>query len=231
MADDVLSPFTQRLQTIGSMGDSANNYASQLAAKRQASEEAARQAALQKKLQDAQAAQAKLQQQQMLAQQKQQVQQTPVAGLTGGGAAYNKNAKGNTFDAFLNAIVGQESGGNYSALGQPVGNDRAYGKYQIMGNNIPSWTRIATGRSYTPQQFLASPALQDAVAKHFLSGYYNKYGPAGAAVAWYAGEGTAKNYVKRTGSAAFNSPQYASGSSFPSINAYALSILKKMGLR
>jgi hypothetical protein len=133
--------------------------------------------------------------------------------------------KGNTFQNFISAITSQESGGNYNALGQPVGGDRAYGRYQIMGNNIPGWTKSALGHSLTPQQFLADRQAQDATAQHFLGNYYNKYGPAGAAVAWYAGEGTAQKYVKNPG--AFNGSQ----GQFPSINAYAMSILKKMGLR
>lgn len=133
--------------------------------------------------------------------------------------------KGNTFQNFISAITSQESGGNYGALGQPVGNDRAYGKYQVMGNNIPGWTKSALGHSLTPQQYLADPKAQDAVANHFLGNYYNKYGPAGGAVAWYAGEGTAQKYVKNPG--AYNGSQ----GQFPSINAYAMSILKKMGLR
>jgi hypothetical protein len=133
--------------------------------------------------------------------------------------------RGNNFNSFLNAIVAQESGGRYSAVGVPVRGDRAYGKYQIMGNNIPSWTRAATGRSYSPQQFLASRELQDQTARHFLQQYYNKYGAGGAAVAWYAGEGNARKWV-RNGGRGYNRRQTGG----PSISAYAYSIMKRMGL-
>ena len=50
------------------------------------------------------------------------------------------------------AIAKIESGGKYDMLG-PVTKtgDRAYGKYQVMGANIPSWTKETLGREMTPQ--------------------------------------------------------------------------------
>ena len=86
------------------------------------------------------------------------------------------------------AIGGMESGGNYSALGPvtPSG-DRAYGKYQVMGANIPQWTQDVLGHSLTPQQFLASPQAQDAVFQAKFGQLAQKYGPDGAARAWFAG--------------------------------------------
>lgn len=92
-----------------------------------------------------------------------------------------------SFDALYWAIATQESGGNYGAVGVWVRGDRAYGKYQVMGANIPSWTRQYYGKSLTPQQFLNSKAAQEAVAKGKLKSYYNKYGFRGAASAWYSG--------------------------------------------
>jgi len=89
-------------------------------------------------------------------------------------------------------IAGIESGGAknpYALLGSVTGSgDRAYGKYQVMGNNIPSWTQAALGQSMTPQQFLANPQAQDAVFNHRFGQYADKYGEQGAAKAWYAGE-------------------------------------------
>ncbi len=89
-----------------------------------------------------------------------------------------------------NAIAGIESGGKYDILG-PVTRtgDRAYGKYQVMGNNIPEWSQAALGQPMTKEQFLASPQAQDAVFNHRFGQYTNKYGPEGAARAWFAGEG------------------------------------------
>jgi len=235
--------FMNRINTINGIGTDANNSAAQLHQRDMDLAEQARAAAL-KKQTDAAAAksaaaqqaaynkqQAALQAQLAAVQSKLQTAvtaaQNPVYSGVGSnvGTTVKPGTGKNTFDNFLNAIVGQESGGNYGVVGVPVRGDRAYGKYQVMGNNIPSWTRMATGKSYTPQQYLNSPALQDAVAKHFLSGYYNKYGPQGAAVAWYAGEGTAQRYVKNP--SGFSGGQTGG----PSISAYALSIMRKMGLR
>lgn len=92
-----------------------------------------------------------------------------------------------SFEALYWAIATQESGGNYGAVGVWVRGDRAYGKYQVMGANIPSWTRQYYGRSLTPQQFLNNKAAQEAVARGKLKSYYNKYGFRGAASAWYSG--------------------------------------------
>ena len=91
---------------------------------------------------------------------------------------------------YASAISGIESGGKYDLLG-PVtkAGDRAYGKYQVMGANIPTWTKQALGYSMTPQQFLADPSAQDAVFNKIFGGYVDKYGPTGAAKAWFAGEG------------------------------------------
>jgi hypothetical protein len=91
------------------------------------------------------------------------------------------------------AIAGIETGGEkdpYTSLGKviPRTGDRAHGKYQIMGVNIPSWTQAATGQALTPQQFLASPAAQEATFRHRFGQYADKYGDEGAARAWYAGE-------------------------------------------
>lgn len=86
------------------------------------------------------------------------------------------------------AIAGIESGGNYGALGPLTRGDRAFGKYQIMGANIPQWSQEALGQSLTPDQFLADPQAQDAVFQFKFGQYVNKYGPEGAAKAWFAGE-------------------------------------------
>lgn len=86
----------------------------------------------------------------------------------------------------------QESGGNYSALGiwlnMSYGRDRAYGRYQVMGNNIPSWSRKYYGRTLTPQQYLNSREAQDKIARGRFKELYDKYGARGAAAAWYSGD-------------------------------------------
>lgn len=90
---------------------------------------------------------------------------------------------------YADAISGIESGGNYGALGPETKGDRAYGKFQIMGNNIPQWSQEALGQPLTPEQFLASPQAQDAVFQFKFGQYVNKYGPEGAAQAWFGGPG------------------------------------------
>jgi len=77
----------------------------------------------------------------------------------------------------------------YRALG-PVSKrgDRGYGKYQVMGENVPIWTEQYLGRKMTPQEFLASDEAQERLAEAKGGEYINKYGPEGAAKAWFAGE-------------------------------------------
>lgn len=86
------------------------------------------------------------------------------------------------------AIAGIESSGKYDAMGPVTNGDRAYGKYQIMGANIGPWTQEALGKPMTPQEFIANPQAQEATFKHKFGQYLQKYGPEGAARAWFAGE-------------------------------------------
>jgi hypothetical protein len=94
---------------------------------------------------------------------------------------------------YSHATASQESGGDYGALGPVVKNhatgqpDRAYGKYQVMGTNIPQWTKEILGAPMTPQQFLQSPQAQEAVYKTKFGQYVQQYGPEGAARAWFGG--------------------------------------------
>ena len=109
---------------------------------------------------------------------------------TGSGTSYSRKGSGD----YGGAIANIESGGRYDLLG-PVTKtgDRAYGKYQMMGANIPQWSQAALGRSVSPQEFLANPSLQDSIFKHRFGQYVDKYGPGGAARAWFAGEGGMNN--------------------------------------
>lgn len=119
-------------------------------------------------------------------------------------------------EAFINAIAGQESGGNYNAENGDTG---AYGKYQIMPSNWPSWAEeagIGADAHRTPEN-------QEIVARFKLGQYYDKYGARGAAIAWYGGEG-ALNYSEE----ALNRKQGDNGE-YPSINEYADEVLGRMG--
>lgn len=88
------------------------------------------------------------------------------------------------------SIASIESGGKYDLLG-PVTKtgDRAYGKYQVMGANIPEWTKEILGQPMSPEEFIKNPQAQDAVFQGKFGQYVEKYGPEGAAQAWFAGPG------------------------------------------
>jgi hypothetical protein len=144
--------------------------------------------------------------------------------------AYNfgnipKNGTGrNTFQNFQSAIAKRESGGNYKAVNKDSG---ALGKYQVMPGNIAGWSKEALGHSISTSQYLNSPQLQEQIATYKLQQYYNKYGPGGAAVAWYAGPGNANKWIAANGKGnTWTRPQ----GSYSSISAYAYGILKSMGL-
>lgn len=121
-----------------------------------------------------------------------------------------------TFEQLVAALITQESGDNYNSRGILVNGDRAYGRYQIMGNNIPAWSREVLGRSVSIAEFMSSPALQDKIAQGKLRQYYDKYGPEGAAAAWYGGEGG----VKKLGTAKGDVKYHGT-----SINEYVASVM------
>jgi len=140
------------------------------------------------------------------------------------GAVPNYKSGQNTFANFLHAISGRESGGNYNAVNRDSG---ALGKYQVMPGNVASWSKEALGHSVSTSTYLHSPKIQEQVAQYQLKKYYNKWGPGGAAVAWYAGPGAAPNWMKSHGQGShWNAPQ----GHYSSISAYAYGILKAMGL-
>jgi hypothetical protein len=87
------------------------------------------------------------------------------------------------------ASIESQGSGGYSAVGPTTqkGN-RAYGKYQVMDFNIPTWTEKHLGQRLTPDQFLKSPEAQEAVFKGEFGSYVSKYGnPQDAASAWFTG--------------------------------------------
>jgi hypothetical protein len=91
---------------------------------------------------------------------------------------------------YQNAIKSIESsGGNYGLTGPVTRNgDRAYGAYQVMGSNIPEWTRKHFGSALTPQQFLQNKEAQDAVFNGQFGSYVQQHGnPQDAASMWFTG--------------------------------------------
>ncbi len=109
----------------------------------------------------------------------------------GAGAEANNNTLTGDIASMAKVIRGMESSNNYSALGPVLASgDRAYGAYQVMGANVPSWTKSALGYSMTPGEFLKSESAQDAVFNKVFGGYVNKFGASGAAQAWFGGPGS-----------------------------------------
>lgn len=119
----------------------------------------------------------------------------PVGGGRGQAGAFNAPtaaAPMNIIDQAKQGVARVESGGNYGAIGPDVkrkdGVDRAYGKYQVMGANIPSWTKQALGRSLTPQEFLNDKDAQEAVFEDQFKRNIAKYGSLEDAVSvWFSG--------------------------------------------
>lgn len=126
-----------------------------------------------------------------------------VSGITNGtpissgaipmtGAAGEVSASSPGGSSYRDAIAGIESAGSgdYAAVGPTHSKlGRALGRYQIMEANIGPWSREALGREVTPDEFMANPQLQDAIFDHRFGQYVDKYGPEGAAQAWFGGPG------------------------------------------
>jgi hypothetical protein len=140
-----------------------------------------------------------------------------AAGTAGGPAAVT-GATGD-LNAFMQATGGQESGGGYGAVNATSG---ASGKYQIMPGNWSSWAQAAGIGANAPQ----TPTNQEIVARNQMNIYHTDLGDWGAvAVAWYAGEGTAKAFLADPTNPKWKVPQPGGN---PSIFDYAKSVVGKM---
>ena len=91
------------------------------------------------------------------------------------------------------ARVESEGQGGYAARGPVITRgayrgQRAAGMYQIMPGNLPAWSREALGREVSLDEFLANPDLQERIARHRVSAYYDQYGNvADVASVWHSG--------------------------------------------
>lgn len=118
----------------------------------------------------------------------------------------------------LDAIGGQESGGDYTAENGSTG---AYGKYQITDD---TWNTYAD-EAGVGKDAERTPENQEKVAKYMMDKYYKKYGTDGAIIAWYAGEGTAREFVNgELSDEALHRPQPGG----PSIADYLASVKSRM---
>lgn len=103
---------------------------------------------------------------------------------------------------YLRPLAKGESGGEkdpYAALGPMTkSGDRAYGKYQIMGANIPRWSKEAGLGPLTSEEFLANKEAQEKIAQHRFGQYLEQTGaPEEAAAMWFAGPGYKKHMGAR----------------------------------
>lgn len=142
-----------------------------------------------------------------------QVQAPPPDGTAQPGVPGSQDV-GDQLTAFLGAVSGQESGGNYSVQNSYG----AIGKYQVMYYNVGAWTLGALGHSMSPRQFRNDPAAQEAVARWRLGSLVNKYGLRGAAAAWYSGNPARANDYKKL--------RNGSG---PSVGDYVDQVMARMG--
>lgn len=133
-------------------------------------------------------------------------------GTASGGTPTTAASAGSTggIDAFMRAIGGQESGGNYNATN---GSSGAAGKYQIMPSNWGPWAKEAGLGAGAPQ----TPENQEKVARFKIQQYYDQFQDWGkVAKAWYSGPG---NVNKNVGG----------GSGYPDSNTYAQQVVGRMG--
>ncbi|KFB11027.1 hypothetical protein [Nitratireductor basaltis] len=119
-------------------------------------------------------------------------EQNPEAAVNAAARLGVRGAVDGDMGAYRDAIASIESkgSGDYAAIGprhKKMG--RALGRYQIMEANIGPWSREALGREVTPEEFMANPQIQDAIFDHKFGGYVKRFGPEGAAQAWFAGPG------------------------------------------
>lgn len=86
------------------------------------------------------------------------------------------------------ALAKIESSGNYGAVGPTVKGNNAYGKYQIMEQNIPSWGKEATGQNVTLQEFKSNHDLQDRIAVYKINSLLEQgHSPQDVASIWLSG--------------------------------------------
>jgi hypothetical protein len=103
---------------------------------------------------------------------------------------------------YLSALAKGESGGEkdpYLTVGVPSRTgDKPYGKYQVMGANVPVWSQEAGLGKLSPQEFLSNPDAQETVARHKFGEYLRKAGsPEKAAAMWFGGPGYASHMGAR----------------------------------
>lgn len=119
-----------------------------------------------------------------------------LAGLGSPLGAMNDNIQALTgsIGAWAGAIKTVETGsfaGNYNALG-PITRtgDRAYGAYQMMGANVPSWSQKWLGQRMTGPEILGNQGAQDKIFAGQFGSSVQKSGLEGGVRQWFTGSPT-----------------------------------------
>lgn len=137
-----------------------------------------------------------------------------TASVTADYKASEKGQAGSEIDRFIAALIGQESNGDPNVRNADSG---AMGLGQIMPENWGPWAEEA---GVNAADF--SPANQMRVIKYKIGKYYEQYGNwRDVAVAWYGGAGGVQRLHAGGG--------YGDEDGYPSLRAYADSVLSKMG--
>lgn len=123
-------------------------------------------------------------------------------------------------DAFMRALIAQESGGDPNAQNARTG---AFGIGQIMPENWSSWAGAHIGDPNAPQ----TPENQQRVVHGKLGEYFNKYqDPRLVAAAWYAGPGYADSMLE--GKPLFDPNAKQGNGDEPSVNEYVSQVIGRM---
>lgn len=109
----------------------------------------------------------------------------PSPGVPKPGKPAPKQKKATEKQKFIWAEEQQESGHNYKAVNPGSG---ALGIAQVMPENLPGWSKECGLPQISPESYLDNPDYQNKLIWCILGGDYDKYGPAGAAAAWYSGQ-------------------------------------------
>lgn len=155
----------------------------------------------------------------------------PLGGATGASIAGGGSPA--SVNALVSALGGQETtsptAGGYGAVNPDSG---ATGRFQILPDNWTGrngWNGWAAAAGLPPGAPM-TPQNQEIVARNQIS-LYLKDGNGDAsyvAVAWYAGEETAKAFQADPSNAKWQKPQMSNGKKYPSIADYAKSVVGKM---
>jgi len=115
-----------------------------------------------------------------------------MKGIAGTESAGSKDAYGGN-DPYK-VLSGQQTIADYNAMSQKEKDNTAYGKYQVMGFNIPKWTQEAFGKSMSIMDFLNSPEKQDALIRFRAEQDYATYGNwDDVASVWFSGKAASGN--------------------------------------